>query len=59
MNRDKLAYKCGMRDALAVTIQAIKEKDVKTTEDLMPALKSAWEELSAVIENESPVRVLQ
>lgn len=59
MNREKMAYKCGMRDALAVTIQAIKEKDVKTTEDLMPALKSAWEELSAVIENESPVRVLQ
>lgn len=59
MSQDKLAYKCGMRDALAVTIQAIKEKDVKTTEDLMPALKSAWEELSAVIENESPVRVLQ
>lgn len=62
MNRDKMAYKCGMRDALAVTIQAIEEKNVKTTEDLMPALKSAWEELSAVIENESnesPVRVLQ
>lgn len=59
MNKEKMAYKCGMRDALAVTIQAIKEKDVKTTEDLMPALKSAWEELSAVIENESPVRVLQ
>lgn len=54
-----MAYKCGMRDALAVTIQAIEEKNVKTTEDLMPALKSAWEELSAVIENESPVRVLQ
>ena len=59
MNREKMAYKCGMRDALAVIIQAIKEKDIKTTEDLMPALKSAWEELSAVIENESPVRVLQ
>ena len=59
MNRDKLAYKCGMRDALAVIIQTIKEKDVKTTEDLMPALKSSWEELSSVIENESTVRVLQ
>lgn len=59
MNRDKLAYKCGMRDALAVLIQAIKEKDIKTTEDLMPALKSSWEELSSVIENESPVRTLQ
>ena len=59
MNREKMAYKCGMRDALAVIIQAIKEKDIKTTEDLMPALKSSWEELSSVIENESPVRVLQ
>lgn len=59
MNREKMAYKCGMRDALAVIIQTIKEKDIETTEDLMPALKSAWEELSAVIENESPVRVLQ
>ena len=56
---DKLAYKCGMRDALSVIIQAIKEKDIKTTEDLMPALKSSWEELSSVIENESTVRVLQ
>ena len=59
MNRDKMAYKCGMRDALAVIIQAINEKDIKTTEDLMPALKSSWEELSSVIENESTVRVLQ
>ena len=59
MNREKMAYKCGMRDALAVTIQAIEEKNIKTTEDLMPALKSAWKELSDVIENESPVRVLQ
>ena len=59
MNREKMAYKCGMRDALSVIIQAIKEKDIKTTEDLMPALKSSWEELSSVIENESPVRVLQ
>lgn len=57
--KDKLSYKCGMRDALAVIIQTIKEKDIKTTEDLMPALKSSWEELSAVIENESSVRVLQ
>ena len=59
MNRDKMAYKCGMRDALAVIIQTIKEKDIETTEDLMPALKSSWEELSSVIENESTVRVLQ
>ena len=59
MNRDKMAYKCGMRDALAVTIQAIEEKNIKTTEDLMPALKSSWKELSDVIENESPARVLQ
>lgn len=59
MNRDKMAYKCGMRDALAVTIQAIEEKNVKTTEDLMPALKSAWKELSDVIEEELPARVLQ
>ena len=59
MNREKMAYKCGMRDALAVMIQTIEEKNIKTTEDLMPALKSAWEELSSVIENESPVRVLQ
>lgn len=27
MNRDKMAYKCGMRDAIAVTIQAIEEKN--------------------------------
>ena len=59
MNRDKMAYKCGMRDALAVIIQTIKEKDIKTTEDLMPALKSSWEELSDVIEEELPARVLQ
>lgn len=59
MNKEKMAYKCGMRDALAVIIQAINEKDIKTTEDLMPALKSSWEELSSVIENESSVRVLQ
>lgn len=59
MNKEKMAYKCGMRDALAVIIQAIKEKDIKTTEDLMPALKFSWEELSSVIENESTVRVLQ
>ena len=59
MNRDKMAYKCGMRDALAVIIQTINEKGIETTEDLMPALKSSWEELSSVIENESSVRVLQ
>lgn len=59
MNRDKMAYKCGMRDALAATIQAIEEKNVKTTEDLMPVLKSVWKELSDVIEEELRARVLQ
>ena len=59
---ETLAYKCGLRDALVVVITAIKQKNVETTEELLPALEESLdgmnEELIGTMKKENVKRVL-
>lgn len=59
---ETLAYKCGLRDALVVVITAIKQKNVETTEELLPALEESLEdmneELVGTMKKENVKRVL-
>lgn len=46
---ETLAYKCGLRDAIAIVITAIKEKNVETTAELLPALRESLDSLNEEI----------
>ena len=41
-----LAYKCGLRDAIVIVITAIKQKNVETTAELLPALEESLEDMN-------------
>lgn len=43
---ETLAYKCGLRDAIAIVITAIKEKNVETTAELLPALEESLKDMN-------------
>ena len=59
---ETLAYKCGLRDALVIVITAIKQKNVETTEELLPALEESLEgmneELIGTMKKENVKHVL-
>ena len=59
---DILSYKCGLRDALAITIRAIKEKNVETTAELLPSLQESFkalnDELIEAVKEETVNRIL-
>lgn len=57
-----LSYKCGLRDALAITIKAIKEKKIEKTAELLPSLQKSFktlnDELMDAIKEEVDTRIL-
>lgn len=59
---ETLAYKCGLRDAIIIVITAIKQKNVETTAELLPALEESLkdmnEEVVETMKKENTKRVL-
>lgn len=43
---ETLAYKCGLRDAIIIVITAIKQKNVETTAELLPALEESLKDMN-------------